>query len=126
MVLGKIVSVHGVKGEVKVFSFTDPVDNVLDYPRWTLRRDGEVKQVELAGGRLQGKVLVARLKGLDDREVARTYAGFEICVPRSQLPELNWKTASSTGISWKVSRLSIRRGNCSARSIICSRPVPTM
>ena len=41
MVLGKIVSVHGVKGEVKVFSFTDPVDNVLDYPRWTLRRDGE-------------------------------------------------------------------------------------
>jgi len=88
MVLGKIVSVHGVKGEVKVFSFTDPVDNVLDYPRWTLRRDGEVKQVELAGGRLQGKVLVARLKGLDDREVARTYAGFEICVPRSQLPEL--------------------------------------
>ena len=45
VVLGKIVSVHGVKGEVKVYSFTDPIDNVLDYRRWTLRRDGEVKQV---------------------------------------------------------------------------------
>jgi 16S rRNA processing protein RimM len=72
VVLGKIVSVHGVRGEVKVYSFTDPIDNVLDYQRWTLRRDGEVKQVELASGRLQGKVLVAKLKGLDDREIART------------------------------------------------------
>ena len=43
IVLGKIVSVHGVKGEVKVYSFTDPIDNVLDYRNWTLRRDGEVK-----------------------------------------------------------------------------------
>lgn len=89
VVLGKIVSVHGIKGDVKVYSFTDPLTNVLDYPRWTLRRDHEVKQVELASGRLQGKVLVAKLKGLEDREVARTYAGFEICVPRSQLPELS-------------------------------------
>lgn len=89
VVLGKIVSVHGVKGDVKVYSFTDPISNVLDYRRWTLRRDNEVKQVEVASGRLQGKVLVAKLKGLDDREVARTYAGFEICVARSELPELS-------------------------------------
>ncbi|MVW75177.1 ribosome maturation factor RimM [Pseudomonas sp. R-22-3w-18] len=89
VVLGKIVSVHGIKGEVKVYSFTDPITNVLDYRRWTLKRDNEVKQVDVASGRLQGKVLVAKLKGLDDREVARTFAGFEICVPRSELPELS-------------------------------------
>ncbi|MWV17276.1 ribosome maturation factor RimM [Pseudomonas sp. L-22-4S-12] len=88
IVLGKITSVHGVRGEVKIYSFTDPIDNLLDYPQWTLRRDGEVKQVELVSGRLQGKVLVAKLKGLDDREVARTFAGFDICVPRALLPDL--------------------------------------
>ncbi|PYC28338.1 ribosome maturation factor RimM [Aquipseudomonas alcaligenes] len=88
VVLGKITSVHGVRGEVKIYSFTDPIDNLLDYPTWTLKRDGEVKQVELVSGRLQGKVLVAKFKGLDDREVARTYAGFDICVPREQLPDL--------------------------------------
>ncbi|RLM40497.1 ribosome maturation factor RimM, partial [Haloarcula sp. Atlit-47R] len=69
--------------------FTDPIDNLLDYSPWTLRREGEVKQVELVSGRLQGKVLVAKLKGLDDREVARTYAGFDICVPRALLPDLD-------------------------------------
>jgi len=88
IVLGKIFSVHGVRGEVKVYSFTDPLDNVLDYPRWTLTHDGEVKQVEVASGRVQGKFLVVKLKGLDDRDVARTYAGFEIRVPESELPEL--------------------------------------
>lgn len=88
IVLGKIVSVHGVRGEVKIYSFTDPLDNLLDYSRWTLKRDGEVRQVELISGRLQNKVLVAKLKGLDDREEARTLAGFDICVPRSLLPDL--------------------------------------
>ena len=88
IVIGKIVSVHGVRGDVKVYSFTDPIDNLLAYRNWTLRRGGEVKQVELVKGRLQGKILVATLKGLSDREVARTYADFEICIPRSELPSL--------------------------------------
>jgi 16S rRNA processing protein RimM len=88
IVIGKIVSVHGVRGEVKVFSFTDPIDNLLDYKHWTLKRDGDVRQVELAQGRLQNKVLVAKLKGLDDREEARLLAGFDICVARSLLPDL--------------------------------------
>ncbi|WP_430765350.1 ribosome maturation factor RimM [Pseudomonas citronellolis] len=89
IVLGKIVSVHGIRGEVKVYSFTDPLDNLLDYRRWTLKRGTEVRQAELVSGRVQGNVLVAKLKGLDDREIARTYADFEILVPRSELPELD-------------------------------------
>ncbi|MBM7059934.1 ribosome maturation factor RimM [Pseudomonas sp. UL073] len=88
IVIGKIGSVHGVRGEVKVYSFTDPIDNLLDYPHWTLRRDGEVRTVELVRGRLQGKVLVAKLKGLDDREEARAFGGFEICIARALLPQL--------------------------------------
>ncbi len=88
IVIGKIVSVHGVRGDVKVYSFTDPIDNLLGYRRWTLRRGSEVRQVELVSGRTQGKVLVAKLKGLDDREEARGYADFEICIQRSELPAL--------------------------------------
>lgn len=89
VVLGKIVSVHGIRGEVKVYSFTDPLDNLLDYRRWTLKRGNEVRQAELVQGRVQGNVLVAKLRGLDDREIARTFAEFEILVPRSELPVLD-------------------------------------
>lgn len=88
IVMGKIGAVHGVRGEVKIHSFTDPIDNVFDYPVWTLRREGEFKQVELASSRFQGKGLVARIQGVNDRDVARSYTGFEICISRSELPEL--------------------------------------
>lgn len=88
LVIGKIFSVHGVRGEVKVYSFTDPIDNLLGYRDWTLRRDGEIRQVRLVSGRAQNKVLVAKLKGLDDRDEARALAGFEICIPLDSLPAL--------------------------------------
>lgn len=88
VVLGKIGAVHGVRGEVKVHAFTESVDNLLDYPVWTLRLGQILKQVKLASCRPQGKALVAKIEGLDDREIARTLTGYEICVPRSELPEL--------------------------------------
>ena len=88
IVVGKIFSVHGVRGEVKVYSFTDPIENLLDYRNWTLRREGSVKQVELVSGRSNKKELVAKLKGLDDRDEARLLSGYEICISRSLLPNL--------------------------------------
>ncbi|MFJ6829789.1 ribosome maturation factor RimM, partial [Pseudomonas sp. NPDC090964] len=51
IVIGKIYSVHGVRGEVKVYSFTDPTENQFQYKTWTLKREGSVKQVELVSGR---------------------------------------------------------------------------
>ena len=89
IVMGKIGAVHGVRGDVKIHSFTDPMENLFDNPLWYLRRDGKVmKQVKLTSARSQGKGLVAHIEGLDDREVARTWTGYEICVPRSELPSL--------------------------------------
>lgn len=89
IVIGKIYSIHGVRGEVKVYSFTDPIDNLLDYKKLTLRRGNDVRQAELVSGRSHnGKFLVVKLKGLDDRDEAGLLREFEICVPRNLFPEL--------------------------------------
>lgn len=87
-VLGKIVSVHGIRGAVKVYSYTDPIDNILDYKNWILRQGDKQLTVKLQSGRIQGKVLVAELKDLTDREEARNLVDFEICVYRDELPKL--------------------------------------
>lgn len=89
VVLGKIVSVHGIRGAVKVYSFTDPIDNILDYEDWILHRENEQMTVKLIAGRMQGKVLVAELEDLMDRDQASELVGFEICIPHSKLPKLN-------------------------------------
>ncbi|BDX18970.1 MAG: ribosome maturation factor RimM [Pseudomonadales bacterium] len=88
VVLGKIVSVHGVRGAVKVYSHTDPLDNVLDYAEWSLNRGSEQRTVSVLGGRVQGRVLVVNLKGIDDRNKAEELVDFEISIASDALPEL--------------------------------------
>ena len=88
LVVGRIVSVHGVKGWVKVYSYTDPMENILDYQPWHLCDNGVWRAIKLTGGRRQGKGLVAGLDGYDDRDRARReLVGREIAISRSQLPE---------------------------------------
>ena len=88
IILGKVSGIHGVSGWVKVFSYTRPRENILDYPQWMLGTSDHWQEVELLEGRVQGKGVIARLKGLDDRDEARKWIGQEIAVYRSQLADL--------------------------------------
>lgn len=86
-VVGRIMAVHGVKGWVKVYSWTDPMENIFDYQPWHLLKDGVWQPVKLAGKRRQGKGLVAGLVGVDDRDQAqRELVGREIAILRERLP----------------------------------------
>ncbi|WP_298449891.1 ribosome maturation factor RimM [uncultured Marinobacter sp.] len=87
-VIGRITSVFGVKGWLKVYSFTDPIDGILGYTNWVLDLDGKRIPAKLEEGRRQGKAIVVRLKGISDRDLARTYCGAEVKVPTAELPEL--------------------------------------
>lgn len=88
IVLGRVSSVYGVKGWVKIYSYTEPMDRILDYGQWMLNRDGQWNLVTVDKGRSHGKGMVAHFEGCDDREHAREYCGAEIAVPRDRLPEL--------------------------------------
>lgn len=84
LVLGRISGVHGVRGWVKIFSDTEPRDNILTYSPWYLGASRTVRKV--AAGRLHGKGLVACIEGCDDRGQAADLVGQEIAVRRDQLP----------------------------------------
>ena len=86
MVLGKIASPFGVKGWVKVMSFTDPPDNILDYATLQMGGPGKWTPVKVEEGRVTGKGVLAKLAGIESPEVARTRVGLELGVRRSELP----------------------------------------
>lgn len=90
-VLGKLTTAFGVKGWVKVYSFTDPMANILDYPCWQIRIDGRWQAFKVKQGKPQGKGLVALLDGVSDRDQALALSQCEIGVPESELPELDDK-----------------------------------
>jgi 16S rRNA processing protein RimM len=84
LVLGPISGVYGVRGWVKVFSETEPRDNILTFQRWYLGASCHPRRV--ADGRRRGKGLVARLEGCEDRDQAAALVGSEIAIRRDQLP----------------------------------------
>ncbi|MES1943689.1 16S rRNA-processing protein RimM [Salinisphaera sp. PC39] len=93
VLLGRINGLFGVRGWVKVYSYTDPAANILDFPLWHVGRDGESRPMRLVEGRVQGKGLVARLAPadgdpIDDRDEAAALVGCDIAVDRDDLPPL--------------------------------------
>jgi 16S rRNA processing protein RimM len=86
VILGRIAGVFGVQGWVKVSSFTDPVDNILDYEHWQMLTAGQWQPIEVEAGRVTNKGVLAKLGGIDTPEDARNYVGRELGVLRSELP----------------------------------------
>ncbi len=87
VILGRIVGLFGVKGWVKVHSYTEPREAILDYPDWLLRREGDWQPVQLAEGRQHGKGVIARLQGIEDRDAAAELLGSDFGVERDSLPD---------------------------------------
>lgn len=87
--VGEISGLHGVQGWLKVFSDAQPRENIFSYSSWYLyTRDG-VKNVAVSSWREQGKTLIAKIVGINDRESARALIGATIAIDNAQLPVLD-------------------------------------
>jgi 16S rRNA processing protein RimM len=87
ILLGRLHGAFGVRGELKLESFTEPLAAILRYQPWILRdAQGREGALEGARGRETAKGLVATFPGVEDRDAAEALRGGEIWVPRSVLP----------------------------------------
>lgn len=80
--VGRLGAAHGVRGWLRVQSFTDPPQRLFDWKQW-LVGDREMKLLE---ARPQGNGWVARLEGVDERDAAGRLAGSLVLVDRDELP----------------------------------------
>ena len=89
IVVGRVDAPYGLKGWVKVFSFTDPIEAIFDYSPWRLVKRGNTTLVSLVEGKKQGRGLVALLEGYEDRSRSELLNGAEIRIAKDQLPALS-------------------------------------
>jgi len=86
MVMGRITGPYGVKGWVRIASYTEQPNNLLQYSPWYLKEGESWQAVRPVKGRQHGSGLVAQLPSCEDREAASLLSGKEIGIYRSQLP----------------------------------------
>ncbi len=89
--MGRVAGVFGVRGWVKLHSYTRPAENLLEYPRWWLVT-AQPYEARLIEGKAQVSGLVAKISDaqgapIEDRDLAAALIGAEIQVERSELPK---------------------------------------
>jgi 16S rRNA processing protein RimM len=87
IVMGHVSAPFGVRGWVKVRTYTETPDSLLDFPVWWLGKGQDWREYRVLEANVHGSDVVARLEGSDDRNFAETLQGHEVAVPREQLPE---------------------------------------
>jgi 16S rRNA processing protein RimM len=86
--LGSINGTHGLKGWVKVFSYTNPQEAILEYSPWILRKGGAEIESTIKDGQASGKRLIVQLEGVETRNQAEDLVGFEVHVNIDAMPAL--------------------------------------
>jgi 16S rRNA processing protein RimM len=86
VIAGHIGGAYGVQGWVRVVSYTDPPEGLLDYRPWLLDRAGHWTEAGLAEARRHRDAVVARFEGVADRDAAQALAGTRVGFARDALP----------------------------------------
>jgi len=89
--VGRLGAAHGVRGSLRVQSFTDPPQRLFEWPVWHLQAQGKdgngvTREVKLLEARPQGNGWIARLEGIEERNGASRLTGQMILVERDELP----------------------------------------
>lgn len=86
LTLGRVSGIFGVKGWVRVHSYTEPREKILDYRPWILLANREQMPIDVIDGRTHGKAVIVLLPDSATPEQAARYVGAEIAVARERLP----------------------------------------
>lgn len=89
LVIGRIVDVYGLKGWVKVKSFTQPQANFLAYEQCFFHKGQQLLPLAIEAGKAHGKGLVVKFAGVDDRTAAEALLKLDLSVSADALPVLD-------------------------------------
>lgn len=88
IVIGKFGAVYGIKGWLKIHSYTDDAESIFEYKPLLMKLKGQFQEVNLADWKRHGNGFVAKIVGFDVREDTQALVGLELLVDSDKLPKL--------------------------------------
>ena len=89
VLIGEIVKAHGIRGELKLYTFSGQPEAIAGYPELTLvSRDGKLSlPVSILRSRPQGHSAILALNGFKTRNQAEELVGQGVLVRKTDLPD---------------------------------------
>ncbi|MDC0110929.1 ribosome maturation factor RimM [Alphaproteobacteria bacterium] len=84
--IGSFIGVHGIKGQVKLKSFTETPENIFNYKEFFLENNDKVLIIKLISKVKQS--LICKIKDVDTRDEAENYRGLKLFIKQDSLPKL--------------------------------------
>ncbi|MGL4734139.1 MAG: ribosome maturation factor RimM [Enterovibrio sp.] len=88
IVVGKLGASYGIRGWLKIFSFTQSAESLFDYSPWFLKVRGQWQPFQLEDWKRHNQGFVGKFSTIDTREEAMAFANVEIAVCADALPQL--------------------------------------
>ncbi|AEY00697.1 16S rRNA-processing protein RimM [Oceanimonas sp. GK1] len=88
VIVGRLGAVYGIKGWLKVNSFTEQPDGIFDYQPWLIKDGKGWREIQVTGWKRHNKSLICKLADIDQREDAQALTGADIAVSAEALPSL--------------------------------------
>lgn len=88
IIIGRFGKVHGVKGWIRVISFTESQENILDLQPWLIKKHENLQSIDIEESRVLSDKILVKIKGVNDCETAKMFTNINIIVDREQLPFL--------------------------------------
>ena len=86
--LGRLGKTHGIKGWLRLYSYTDPALNITEYRSFFASHEQWQQELVMDQVQEQGSKLIAHFEGYDNPEAAQQLVGAELQVDTDALPEL--------------------------------------
>src|SRR5690554_3745935 len=87
--VGKIINVHGIKGEVKIFPLTDDINRFYSLEKVYLEQENSILPLTVSNIRVHKNMVLASFNEIIDRNQAEQYKGLFIIINREDAIELS-------------------------------------
>ncbi len=81
--VGVFANTHGIRGEIKVYPTTDDANRFKKLKKVILRTKKEDIPLEIEGVKFFKKMVILKLKGIDNINDIERYKGSDLLIPRS-------------------------------------------
>lgn len=86
--IGKIVNAVALRGEVKVYHYSDCKERFSELDHIIVERNGRSREYDIENVRYQKDMVILKLKGVDDRNAAEALKESDVMITEADLKEL--------------------------------------